>query len=81
MDVTERLRALAAKELSLDASKFDPQTPLSELHIDSLAFVEFLFKVEEEFGISVPDTSVNGMRTLGDLERTVSELVSSAPQT
>jgi acyl carrier protein len=81
MDVLARLRALAAQELSIDASAFEPQTQLSELHIDSLAFVDFLFKVEEEFNIRIPDALASSMRTVGDLERSVNELLSGAPQT
>ena len=80
MDVLNRLKALASKELSIDTSTFDLETPLSELHIDSLAFVDFLFKVEEEFGVRMPDERVTAMRTIGDLERSVSELLSGAPQ-
>lgn len=75
MDVLDRLRALAARELSLDTSGFEPRTPLTELHIDSLAFVDFLFKVEQEFGIRVPDARVATLRTIGDLERSISELL------
>ena len=75
MDVLDRLRALAARELSLDTSGFEPRTPLTELHIDSLAFVDFLFKVEQEFGIRVPDARVTTLRTIGDLERSISELL------
>ena len=80
MDVKDRLKALAAKELAIDTSAFEPQTPLADLHIDSLAFVDFLFKVEEEFGIRIPDASATSMRTIGDLERSISELLSGAPQ-
>ena len=80
MDVLDRLRKLAAQELAVDTSRFDPDTQLSELHIDSLAFVDFMFKVEEEFGVRVPDASVTAMRTLGDLERSISELVAATPQ-
>jgi acyl carrier protein len=80
MDVLNRLRALAARELSIDTSGFQLQTPLTELHIDSLAFVDFLFKVEEEFGVRVPDARVTTMRTIGDLERSIAELLSGAHQ-
>jgi acyl carrier protein len=80
MDVIDRLRALAAKELAIDTSSFEAQTPLTDLHIDSLAFVEFLFKVEEEFGIRIPDTQAMNMRTIGDLEQSISGLLSGAPQ-
>jgi acyl carrier protein len=79
MDVLDQLRALAARELAVDTAKFEPQTSLTELHIDSLAFVDFLFKVEEEFGIRVPDSSITEMKTVGDLERSISELLATAP--
>ena len=80
MDVLDRLRALAAQELAVDTSAFDAETPLSELHIDSLAFVDFLFKVEEEFGVRIPDSRARTMRTIGDLEQSISELLSGVTQ-
>ena len=79
MNVLDQLKALAARELAVDTSNFEPQTPLADLHIDSLAFVDFLFKVEEEFGVRVPDSSVTDMKTVGDLERSISELIAAAP--
>ena len=55
MDVLDRIKHLAAKEFSMDPGSIDPDTPLNTLHIDSLSFIEFLFKVEEQFGVSVSD--------------------------
>ena len=81
MEVLDRLRALAAREFSLDGSALDPETPLASLHIDSLAFIDFMFKVETEFDIRVPDERISRMRTIGDLERSVCELVAATPQT
>jgi acyl carrier protein len=81
MPVLDRLRALAAKELSIDSAALDLHTPLSALHIDSLAFVDFMFKVEQEFGIRVPDERISKMRTIGDLERSVSELLPASSST
>jgi acyl carrier protein len=80
MDVLDRLRTLAAHELTIDASALVPTTPLSELHIDSLAFVDFLFKVEGEFNIRVPDERVTTLRTIGDLEQMITELLAATPQ-
>ena len=81
MEVIDRLRTLAAREFSLDGSALDPETPLASLHIDSLAFIDFMFKVETEFDIRVPDERISSMRTIGDLERSVCELVAATPQT
>ena len=71
MDTLERIRELAAKEFSIDPSGIDPNAPLDSLGIDSLSFIEFMFKVEEEFGVSVSDEDLKGIKTLADLERHV----------
>ena len=71
METLARIRNLAAKEFSIDAGGVDPNAPLDTLGIDSLSFIEFMFKVEEEFGVSVSDEDLKRIKTLGDLERHV----------
>ena len=78
MDTLARIKDLAGREFSLDASALDPAAPLDELGIDSLSFIEFMFKVEEEFGVSVSDEDLKGIKTLGDLERHVATALSAA---
>lgn len=78
MDTLERIRALAAKEFSIDPTSVDPSAPLDTLGIDSLGFIEFMFKVEEEFGVSVSDDDLKGIKTLADLERHVAGALASA---
>jgi len=78
MDTLARIRELAAKEFSLEPQKLDPGAPLDTLGIDSLSFIEFMFKVEEEFGVSVSDDDLKSIKTLGDLERHVGAALSAA---
>ena len=78
MDTLARIKDLAAKEFSIDPGGLDPSAPLDTLGIDSLSFIEFMFKVEEEFGISVSDESLKGIKTLADLERHVTSALSAA---
>jgi acyl carrier protein len=78
MDTLSRIKDLAAKEFSLEPGKLDPKAPLDTLGIDSLSFIEFMFKVEEEFGVSVSDEDLKGIKTLGDLERHVASALSAA---
>ena len=80
MQTLDRLRILAARELSLDGATLEMQTPLASLNIDSLALVDFIFKVEEEFDIRVPDERISNMRTIGDLERSISDLLPATPE-
>ena len=78
MDTLGRIRQLAAKEFSINPDGLDPQAPLATLGIDSLSFIEFMFKVEEEFGVSVSDEDLKAIQTLGDLERHVAAALAAA---
>ncbi len=78
MDTLARIKSLAAQEFSLQPETLDPAAPLDTLGIDSLSFIEFMFKVEEEFGVSVSDEDLKGIKTLGDLERHIAAALSAA---
>ena len=78
MNTLSRIRELAAKEFSLDTEKLDPNAPLDTLGIDSLSFIEFMFKIEEEFGVSVSDEDLKSIKTLSDLERHVAAALVAA---
>ena len=69
MDTISRIRQLALDEFSLDADKLDPNAPLDQVGIDSLAFIEFMFKVEDEFGVKVSDDELRGVKCFADLEK------------
>ena len=78
MDTLARIKELAAKEFSLDPARLDPAAPLDSLGVDSLSFIEFMFKIEEEFGVSVTDEELKGIKTLADLERQVAAALAAA---
>ena len=78
MDTLARIRQLAAKEFSINPDALDPTAPLDTLGIDSLSFIEFMFKVEEEFGVSVSDEDLKAIKTLSDLERQVAAALTAA---
>ena len=78
METLERIKSLAIKELSLDPAKIDPNAPLDSLGIDSLTFIEFMFKVEDEFGVKVSDEDLRKIKCLADLEHHVAASLQSA---
>jgi acyl carrier protein len=78
MDTLARIKDMAAREFSIDAASLDPAAPLDSLGIDSLSFIEFMFKVEEEFGVSVSDEDLRSIKTLADLERHVGAALTAA---
>jgi len=78
MDTLARIKEMAAKEFSIDPGGLDPNAPLDTLGVDSLSFIEFMFKIEEEFGVSVSDEDLKSIKTLSDLERHVAAAVAAA---
>ncbi len=78
MDTLARIKEMAAKEFSVDPAGLDPAAPLDSLGIDSLSFIEFMFKIEEEFGVSVSDEDLRSIKTLADLERHVGAALAAA---
>ena len=78
MDTLARIRQLAAKEFSINPDALDPNAPLERLGIDSLSFIEFMFRVEEEFGVNVSDEELKGIKTLTDLERHVAAALTAS---
>jgi acyl carrier protein len=78
MQTLERIKNLAIAELSLDPAKLDPNAPLDTLGVDSLTFIEFMFKVEDEFGVKVSDEDLRKIKCLADLERQVAASLQAA---
>lgn len=49
-------------------------------HIDSLSVMELIFRLEEEFGISIDDTKIKQLETFADLLCGVEKLVNPPGQ-
>ena len=81
MDTLDRIKDLAVKALALDPAKIDPAAPLDALGVDSLTFIEFMFKVEDEFGVKVSDEDLRQIKCLADLERHVAASLAAAGKT
>jgi acyl carrier protein len=70
MSTLVALQDLIKEKYGLDAEALDPNTPMSDKGLDSLALVEFLFAVEDHFGITLPDADAN-VTTLAQLAELV----------
>ena len=71
MDTLARIKQMVATEFSLELDKLDPNASIESLGIDSLDFIEFMFKLEDEFGVKVSDEELRQIKCLADLERHV----------
>ena len=71
----ERLRQILAKEFEAAPELIHPAARLDELAIDSLAVIEVIFQLEDEFEISFPQEEAKNVQTIGDLVSCVDRLV------
>lgn len=76
MSSLKELQDLIQKKYGLDAAALDPNTSMRSSGVDSLALVEFLFEVEDHYGISVPEEH-SGIDTLTELAAVVDQLVAA----
>ncbi|MBQ7325540.1 MAG: acyl carrier protein [Clostridia bacterium] len=67
MTIFDKLIHLAAEILDVAEEEINPLLSYEELGADSLHVVELLSKVEDLYGIYVPDSAVIEMRSISDL--------------
>ena len=72
----ERLRQILAKEFEVAPELIHPGARMDELAIDSLAVIEVIFQLEDEFKINFPQKPEN-MQTVGDLASCVDRLAAA----
>lgn len=64
----EKVRAIIVETLGCDVEAVKPKATLSEdLGADSLDAVELVMALEEATGISIDDTDVSGLKTVGNI--------------
>jgi len=63
----ERVKAIVAEQLSVEAEKITPQSVFMEdLGADSLDTVELVMALEEEFEIEIPDEAAEKIASVQD---------------
>lgn len=67
--VAQKLAELAALTLGKEPSAVQRSEPLDSQGVDSLGFAEFIFEVEDSFGVELSDREkvLPGLRTIDDL--------------
>ena len=73
MSTLEELRQLIQEKFGVEPSALEADMSLQASGLDSLALVEYLFAIEDHFGISLPDMQ-NGVDTLAKLADLVDKL-------
>ena len=79
MNTRQMLADIAIKEFHCDAEKIVETSTIKDLGIDSLTLLEFIFRVEEVFGIRIDNDQADKLVTLEDIARLVEQLQTPAP--
>ena len=71
----EKIKEIVQEHLALDdVSNIKPETSLmGDLEVDSLDAVEIVMKIEDEFGIEIPDDDVSSFKNIGDIADYIKE--------
>ncbi len=78
MSSLKELQDLIQQKYGLAPEAIEPTASMRASGIDSLALVEFIFDVEDKYGISIPDNNAN-LDTLAELAELVDRLRAAEP--
>ena len=68
MPVEKRVREIVAEQLERDVNEVtNTASFIDDLGADSLDIVELVMKMEEEFGIEIPDEEAEKIKTVNDV--------------
>ncbi len=67
MDVFEKVKEITAEQLDIDESLVTMEASfINDLEADSLALVQLIMALEEEFDMEIPDEEADEISTVGD---------------
>ena len=72
----EKIQEMLAEALNLPVEKITADAKIVEdLGADSLDVVELLSRLEDEYGVTIPDEDVENLITVGDVAAQIEKLV------
>ncbi len=70
----EKFRQIIAEELGIDPSEVKEDARfIEDLGADSIGLMELVMKLEEEFGVTIPDEDIEKIQTVGDAIKYIQE--------
>lgn len=70
----DALRDTLARDYELAPERLQPDTPLTDIEIDSLAVIELIFSLEDQFKVTAGDLQ-EPFDTLGDIASYIDKLI------
>ena len=64
----EKVQAILARQLRVDPAKVTPEAQIKkDLGADSLDILQLLMRIEDQYGIVIPDKALATFETVGDV--------------
>ncbi len=76
MSSLETIQRMMAEQFDLKPEVLTPDAQLETLGVDSLSVIEFMFNIEDEFKIKLPDERVE-LKTVQDIANVVDRLIAA----
>ncbi len=74
MSSLQTIQRMMAEQFDLKPDDLGPDAQLDGLGLDSLAVIEFMFNLEDELKIKLPDERVE-LKTIGDIADAVDKVI------
>ena len=72
--VFEKVKAILSEQFDVEEDSITLESSITEdLGADSLAVVDLLMSIEDEFEVEVPDSEVENIKTVGDLVKYIED--------
>ena len=73
MAVFEKVQEIIVEELGKEPSEVTLESTFEDLEADSLDLFEVVMALEDEFGVSISNEDVEGIKTVGDAVNYITE--------
>ncbi len=68
MEMQEKVIAIVSEAANVEVANIKPETSFTDdLNLDSLDMVEMMMKMEEEFGVEIPEDKTEDLKTINDV--------------
>jgi acyl carrier protein len=74
MSSLQTIQRMMVQQFDLKLEDLSPEAQLESLGLDSLSVIEFMFNLEDELKIKLPDERVE-LKTIGDVANVVDKMI------
>jgi len=68
MELQDKVIKLVSEATKMDAANISLNTSfVDDLNLDSLDMVELMMKMEDEFGVEIPEDETENLKSIGDI--------------